>query len=543
MARGCLEGKCGSSARSFVADRVRDLLEQVAERYEALVLELETDEKGRYFVRPDLPEHNDSDLGKPYLSVVPTAALHGLLPEVLETFRRIDGRILAQAEQLRTTHADKKLAFRKRAFNAVYSSPGVFLASEMFDVQQAFRSYWPKSTSAAAVPVLQNALSTPTSFTPGQLLVVISAYNCLGRAQDTLPGGFAKVADYLWNIGLHPLRMTLVDLVRGVGWRLAPDVQEELRDTLHSWLSDSDPLMNSLVFDALGAVGGVDSDLCVESAFQEYVDVLNMSRSELVAERAMHLVVCTFDHPCSPLYREAYQERLCDAQRQELLIRALDAQFSDLATPWIVCELAKNPHPDAIPRLQQFVRPPSFDGTSPQGTVEAFMNAIVALAKLGVNLQQYDAGSAEEAAWITAARILHAIVHDGEISSAQEEMIQSLWKQLEQCGTAAALDVVMWVEKNHSFAPSNSRTSFLPACARGVRKLARIALQQNYSPTSLVPKQRQWGNLATNHRRFALSVLRQLGRKTDLALVRQWVEDAALGHQAIETAKTLESAS
>lgn len=257
----CLEGKCGSSARSFVADRVRDLLEKLAERYEALVLELETDEKGRHVVRPDLPEQDDCELSKRYLSVVPAAALHGLLPEVLEAFRRIDGRILAYAEQLRTTHADKKLAFRKRAFNAVYSSPGVILAREMFDIQQAFRSYWPKSTSPAAVLVLQNALSAPKDFTPGQLLVAVSAYNCFGRTQNTLPEGFARVADYLWNIGLHPLRMTLVDLVRGVGWQLTPDVQEELSDTLHSWLNDSDPLMNSLVFDALEAVGGIDVDL------------------------------------------------------------------------------------------------------------------------------------------------------------------------------------------------------------------------------------------------------------------------------------------
>ncbi|MHA6894912.1 NERD domain-containing protein [Ralstonia pseudosolanacearum] len=538
----CLEGKCGSSAKSFVADRMRDLLEKVADRYEALVLELETDEKGRHIIRPDLPERNDFDLSKRYLSVAPAAALHGLLPEVLEAFHRIDGRIFAQAEQLRTTHADKKLAFRKRAFNAVYSSPGVFLAREMFDVQQAFQSYWPKSTPAAAVTVLQNALSTPKSFTPGQLLVVISAYKCLSRTQDTLPDGFAKVADYLWNIGFHPLRMTLVDLVRGVGWRLAPDVQEELGNTLHSWLSDSDPITNSLVFDALGAVGGIESGLSVESVFQEYVDVLNMPRSKLAAERAMHLYVCTFDHPCAPLYWEAYQERLCDAQRQELLIRALDAEFSDLTTPWIIHELAKNPHPDAIPKLQQFVRPPSFEGTSPQGAVEAFLNAIVALAKLGVHLQLHDAESVEEAAWNRAAQILHAIVHDGEIASAQEYEIEALWKQLEQCGTASALDVVMWVEKNHSFTSSNSRTSFLPACARGVRKLAQIALQKEYSPTSLVPKQRRWGDLAAEHRTFALSVLREYGRKTDLELVRQWIEDAVLGQYAIETAKTLEAA-
>lgn len=538
----CLEGKCGSSARSFVVDRVRDMLEKLDDFYSRLELTLVTDESGRHSIESKLPARDEFAPERRYLALIPYAMMHGLMPDVLVTFGRIDARIWAQAEQLRSIHSDKSLAFRRRAFNAVYSSPGMFVCREMLDAQQSFHSMWPRGESIAIALALDAALWAPEKLRPGQLLMLVNAYVHLVPASSTAPDGLANFADFLWNVGVHSLRFAVIELVRRFGWRLEPQQQNELRDKLQSWLSDVDPFTNSLVFDALDAVGGVESDLSVESAVQEYFAALEMPPSDLAYERAMHLYVCTFDHPCSQLYWEAYHEKLPDAKRRELLLRAVNAEYGDLTTPWIIRELAKNPHRDAIPKLQEFTHAPSFEGSSAQGAVEAFLNAIVALANLGVSLQPYDAGSDEEAAWNTAAHILHLIVSDGEIASAREQEIETLWKQLEQCGAASALDVVMWVEKNHSFTSSNSRTSFLPACERGVRKLARIALQQDYSPTSLVPKQRQWGDLAADHRMFALSVLREFGRKTDAGLVRQWIEDAVLGPYAIETAKMLESA-
>lgn len=538
----CLEGKCSSSAKSFVADRVRDMLEKLGDFYSQLELTLVTDESGRHSIQTKLPTRDELAPERRYLALIPHAMMDGLIPDVQATFGRIDARIWAQADRLRSIHGDKNLAFRKRAFNAVYSSPGMFVSREMLDAQQSFHSMWPRRESSAIAPALDAALSAPEKLQAGQLLMLVNAYVHLVPASSAAPDGLANLADFLWNVGVQSLRFAVIELVRRFGWRLEPQQQSELRDTLQSWLSDVDPFTNSLVFDALDAVGGVESDLSVEAALQECLDALEMPPSALAYGRAMHVYVCTFDHPCSQLYWEAFYEKLSDAQRRELLLRAVSAEYGGLTTPWIIRELAKNPHPDAIPKLQEFTRAPSFEGSSAQGAVAAFLNAIVALAKLEVSLQRYDAESVEEAAWNTAAQILHLTVHDGEMASAHEGQIEVLWTQLEQCGAAAAFDVIMWVEKNHSFTSSNSRTSFLPVCARGVRKLARIALQRTYSPTSLVPKQ-QWGDLAADHRMFALSILRELGRKTDLGLARQWIEDAVLGQYAIETAKALEAGS
>lgn len=538
----CLEGKCSARARSLLVDRLHDMLEKFEDFYSRLELTLLTDESGRHSIEPRLPTRDECAPERRYLVLVPYALMHGLMPDVLGTFSRIDAHIFAEAERLQRIHNDKNLAFRRRAFNAVYSAPGVFVCKEMHDVQQSFHSMWPRAESNAIASALEAVLSACDKLGPGQMLVLVNAYVHLVPPSIAPPEGLVTTADFLWGVGVHSLRLEIIELIRRFGSKLKPQQQSELRDKLQSWLSDVDPFTNSLVFDALDAVGGVESDLTVESALQEYLDALEMPSSDLAYERAKHLYVCTFDHPCAQLYWDAYHEQLPDAYKQKLLLRALNAEYGDLTTPWILQELAKDPHPDSIPKLQEFVRAPSFGGASAQGAVEVFLSAIAALAKLGVGPQQYDPGSAEEAAWNAAAQILHLIAYDRDSARSRELEIDALWKQFERCGAGQALDVVMWVEKNHSFASINAKASFLPTCKRGVRKLARIALQSAYSPASLVPKQRQWGDLATDHRMFALSVLRGFGRKTDQGLVRRWVEDALLGQYAIETAKILEAA-
>jgi energy-coupling factor transporter ATP-binding protein EcfA2 len=535
----CIDGQCGARARSFVLDRVRDMLDIAVEEYKQLVLELGTNEDGRHHLHVRPPEGAESRSFGNYMAVVPHALGHGLLQDVMDAFALIDGHIRNEAERLRAENLDIKIAFRRRAYNAIYSPPGSYAVRAMHEIQQGFMSLYRPSRSAALNTALWNLLSAHQELQPGQLLIIVGVVGRLEPVADCVPHDFIDIFRHLWDFGIGRLRLEVVELVRKIGPVLDLDGEFELRTLLSSWLTDNDPLTNALVFDALQGVGGPETDLSVESAHGEFIDALEMPRSQMASERAMHMYVCTFDHPCDSLYWEAFHERLTEAQRQEVLLRAAQATYGDLTTPMVVRELARNPVPEAVLCFQKFAQAPELSGTWAQSAVEAYLLSIGALAAMGANLVSAEGGSRDSSTWPVAAELLYFLAAQPSASNSQQQI--ALWERLESRGVAEAFDIVMHVEKSFSFFERDSKISFMPACANGVRRLARAVLSRDYLPATEFCKLKEWRDLMTTHRTFALQVLGEFGRKTDLELVRTWTEDGVLGGHAIAAARALES--
>jgi len=533
----CIDGKCGARARAFVLDRVRDVLDIAVEEYEQLVLELSTDEDGRHHVYASLPAGAESRLFENYMTVVPHALGHGLLPDVMDAFALIDGHIWNEAERLRAEYPDIKIAFRRRGYNAIYNPPGNYTVRAMHEIQQGFL-YRP-SGSAALNAALWNLLSHPQELRPGQLLIIVGVLSRLEPLAALVPHDFIDIIRHLWDVGIGRLRLEVVELVRTLGPVLDVDGEDDLRTLLNSWLTDNDPFTNALVFDALQGVGGPETDLSVESAYQEFIAALEMPPSQLASEHAMHMYVCTFDHPCDSLYWEAFRELLTEAQRQEVLLRAAQATYGDLTTPMVVRELARNPVSEAVSCFQKFAQAPDLSGTWVQSAVETYLLSIGALTTMGANLVSTEGDSLDSSTWPVAAELLYFLAAQPLASRSQQQM--ALWERLENRGVAEAFDIVMHVETSFSFCEQDSKISFMPGCANGVRRLARAVLSQDYQPATEFRKLAEWHDLMTKHRTFALQVLGEFGRKTDLELVRTWTEDTTLGRHAIAAAKALES--
>ncbi|CAJ2784238.1 nuclease-related domain-containing protein [Burkholderia pseudomallei] len=534
----CIDGKCGAKARSLVLDQVRDMLDVVVSDYRQLILELETDEAGRHHINARLPDGVETRSYGNYMAVVPHALSHGLLPDVMRAFRTVDRFIWDEAERLRARYPDIKVAFRRRAYNAIYGSPGSINVCAMHEIQQGFGLLGCRSGSTALSAALWEKLSTPMQLYPGQLLIVAGAANRVAPLPNHVPRNFATVVQELWDLGIQRLRLEVVDLVRRIGPHLDAEQEQELRNKLDSWLSDNDIFTNALVFDALQGIGGPETDLSVESAYDEFLAALRMTPSALASERAMHLYVCTFDHPCDALYYEAFYERLTDTERQEVLVRAAGATYADLTTSMVIAELARNPARAAVPCFQKFAQTPDLSGTWTQSAVETYLRSIAALADMRVDLVSVDEDTSGTSTWHYAARLLHFLArHPEEAAGARQA---ALWAQLESCGVAHAFDVVMRVETCTLFDGKDSRVSFLPSCGDGMRRLARAALGPGYRPETEFRQLARWRDLMTEHRVFALQVLGHVGRKTDLELVRLWTEDANLGKHAIAAARALE---
>lgn len=535
----CLDGKCGAKAKSYVLDRVRDVLDVVVSDYRRLVVELVTDGDGRHHVNVRLPDSEETPSYGNFMAVVPYALRHGVLQDVLRTFGQVDRYIRDAAEHLRAQHSDIKIAFRRRAYNAIYGSPGDLLVRAMRDIQQGLSLLYRRSAPGALSAALWERLSRPADLSPGQLLVVTAVLGQLDLQPSCVPVNFPIVAQQLWDTGLQRLRSEVVQLARRIGPQLDAQQRDELRDTLSSWLSDSDIFTNSMVFDALQGVGGPETDLSVESAYEEFLDVLRMQHSESACERAMHMYVCTFDHPCEELYAEAFNERLADSERQELLLRAAAASYSDLTTPMVIAELARYPVPAAVQCFKKFAQAPEMGGAWVESAVETYLRSIKALAEMGVPFEFADGVVAGTSAWSQAAPLLHLLC--SRLGDPEGKQLALLWEQLENCGVGRAFDVVMRTETSFMFHGKDTKISFVPACNDGVRRLARAVLSSDYQSETEFERLSQWHDVTSEHRVFALQVLGHIGRKTDIELVRDWTEDATLGPHAIAAARALES--
>lgn len=535
----CMDGKCGAKPRSYVLDRVRDMLDVVVSDYLRLIAELVTDEEGRHHVSVRLPGDEEAPSYGNFMAIVPCALGHGLLPDVLRTFGLVDRKIWNEAERLRAQHPDVNVAFRRRTYNAFYSSPGDLLVRAMRDIQEGLSFVYRRSAPLALTAALWDKLSNPAELSPGQLLVVTAIVGRLDSQPNSIPVNFAMVVQHLWDTGIQQLRFEVVQLTRRTGRLLNAEQQGELRDTISSWFSETDFFTNSMVFDALQGIGGPETCLSVESAHEEFLELLSMQQSEPACERAMHMYVCTFDHPCEELYAEAFNERLTNGERQELLLRAAAARYGDMTTPMVIAELARCPVPAAIQCFKKFAQAPKMGGAWVESAVETYLRSIKALAEMGVPFEFADGIVAGTSAWSQAAPLLHLLC--SRLGDPEGKQLAFLWEQLESCGVGRAFDVVMRTETSFMFHEKDTKISFVPACNDGVRRMARAVLSSDYQSETEFERLSQWHDVTSAHRVFALQVLGNIGRKTDIELVRVWTEDATLGPHAIAAARALES--
>jgi hypothetical protein len=328
-------------------------------------------------------------------------------------------------------------------------------------------------------------------------------------------------------------------MIRFHGSETSPEVQAALRETLDSWLGDN-AWMNSIVVDAYPGVGGLEPEFSVDDAVTEYEAILAHSVEDERNSLALSSVLRTWDHPFAEVYWEAFYDRLPVEQRQAVLLCAIqvadgDAMFLSDA----VRALDDVPTPAAAPRLRDFAKGPWPHNHGYQSAVHLFANSIASLAKMGELLDEDDATDLPdlERAWRRGADLLYAFNCDPPVSDAE---INQLWEALAACGPAAALDVVMQLHREGNGYGHRAQTAFIERCASGLLTLSRRVLDTDYEGQSIF---RPFANDShtDKHRSFALQVLGAIGRRSDLPLLRTWLDHPTLGEAALSAARSIEA--
>lgn len=542
LLRGALAGRAGAKARDYVISRMRDVIGQLKRSYAEICMTLPdgvADARQLVSLEPSFPdERGDGEIEGAYLGLIPYA-LAELLPDLLDMFAAVDQRLYAEAERLRATHADVRVAWRAASYGSLYGMHHHSGARHLQNLLHAIQNSWSSDEGAADTLDLAPRLDAFESLSIGQLFLLVTA---LRRAlSDPLPSRFLELLRHIWRTQVYHLRLIFCDIIRFRGRELEEEDREAVRDILNEFMSDDNILLNSILIDALEGVDGIVHEFTVEAAVEEYEAMLALPETPESRSLAVSAVTRTYDHPFRDEYWEAFYEVLAVEKRQALLLRGLRDQPGD---PWFIADilraLRRDPTPDAEPELQRLAQGPRLDGHSHQYAVVSYAEAIGLLAELGLPLDPPEPPPADSAlrAWYAAAPLIHAINAKSGAGSSKQDVGPLL-----ACGTAEAFDVVQRLARearNLGFSV-NTAITFETLWPDMVLQLVRAVLTKGYVAASIFARFHFSRSLEEDHIDAALQKMAKVGRSTDLALVQTWLDDPVHGEQALATARALEA--
>jgi hypothetical protein len=537
-----LSGRAGAKARAYVLDRMRDLIARLGQRYQTIELALpEGVESARQLLSliPSLASDSEDIPGDDlYLSLLARAVPHGLLPDLLNLFASVDRRLLSEAERLRKTHPEFRLAWRAAAFGTVYGMhhhPG---ARHLQKLLQGIQHDWRRDDGAAGIAGLDEGLDQFETLGIGELFLLLSALR--QASNNELPPRFPELLRHVWATKVYHLRLIISDLIRFRGRELGDGDRADVRETLHEFLSNENPMLNTVVIDALEGVDGIEIDFTVEDAVRGYEAILAEPETPESRSMARGGLTSTYDHPYRDIYWEAFYDVLAREKRQALLLRALRDERMD---PWVISDvlraMARDPDPAAKLELQTLALAPLLTSGSYQFAVICFADAIRLLATLGLALAPPVTPPPEPTleAWFRAAPLLYAL-NGGGLQSLPSGAIEAFLA----CGTAPAFDVMQRLERearNLGFY-EHGQTEFDRLWPDMVLQLVRAVLSTGYTAISGFPEFASHSSLQDDHVDAALQMLARVGRATDMALVRNWLSHPFHGEQALQTARAIE---
>lgn len=550
LLRACLKGRCGPKAASFVSDRMKDALTRLGTKFGNVRLEP---------LKPKAPKEQPALMVRvaetgaqpcttseddPYLALLPSAVAHGMLPAILGVVGDTDGHLERETARLRS---ETGVGWRMRAYMEVYGLPLNQNPREFNSLLNGFQhmhSFDFREHGDGTVEEIEQAIAKPDRYSPGQLFVLLAAFDAYSPHGRPPFAGFVEFMAMLWDTKIYHLRLMTIDAVARFARKATDTDRERLGKLAESWLSDN-PFLNSCVFDALAATGNLELGIDVESVLEEFESVLQANQLEMKSERALSLCACMLDpcHPYNCLYFEVYDEHLSEQQRQQIHILALQSAKHDaMGTSWIIRQLAKAPTVEAAPVLRRLATIPIADTFMPQEAVQVFVNAISALAAIDITPElDEELCPPEDLAWLRVVPLIQLFWRAEQGVEISDQELASAWRRFEACGVAHALDVVHCLYNLIDEHARKLPTFFANRCPDGLRRLCVTALSSGYSTTAVVSRGFAAKNaLDAAHREFAMQVLATVGRGNDIRALTQWIDDPLHGTAALVAARNIE---
>ena len=537
----CIAGECGRVAREWAEARCGALWKRL--RAEALGVSFCISDQGWMnvaFEEATIVPWTAPELA--LLAVMPQRIVEGhYLDEVLDTTGVMDRRIAEEGSRLRDEARARKIALRSALFANTYvhhsgAVPGIT------QVCRGLHGGFFRQTSDAVSRTVQRMLEGD-HLSPGQVYLLLM----LSRGADIAAPLVAQTLKTHWAGAPYHLRLDLLDAAR-----MCHSASDSDRDALIEAVEELPPPSNvfvsSMILEALQGLGALeDSEREHIAPVRDQVKhcVTNPQDPERCT-MAYGLYSSQFDHPYSGAYYEVIAN-LPEYERKTLLTMAANgAEDTAVFLAALLSDLASFADSRVCDSIIRWTALPPTDSFMPQDRVTVFVLAHVALARLGCPLpdRRGEADSYSTQALAACGAILYWCNRLELEETDKQHACDASLRILLQHQRGAALDVVRRCE--HALV---QRVKHLSGSAPPERSLvngfpieaAEICRHALAAPLNQVGHFRHYSEYDRQQNlTFAIDVLAMHGNSTDLRLLREYADHAALGTSAIAAVRTIE---
>ncbi|TFW27445.1 NERD domain-containing protein [Massilia horti] len=533
--RACADGTCGRAAQEWATQGLRHFITTMTRETEGIAFEMSDRGFQGFAILPETIM-----MGPTSDTLVPSMwrlLLQGeFLPEMMTALASMDAAIERSVVAHRNAAREKRVSASSGIFAEAYVGSRKAGVSQVVGFIHSGGFPRPK-----AGPDFHDALFSAwqAAHTHGQFYFLIGLSK-FAEIESRIAQYFAPLVKSMRRLPYH-LQLDVIDFCLYVNDAPEP-FRSQIVEGLEEALDYIGPIMNGLVFEALGRLGALDE------AEHEYADTVQAELVEIISRddhdnnvNAWTFFSRQFDHPFSSAYCEAINGMPLEVKLGLLKKASLGAEPPYISFVGILLrELGDAGDVSAVPGIMPWTLLPDKKHFMPQDAVEVFWEAHKALGKVLANLPaNRSEGLTEVDRAMQACADLYYWVSRPDVTDAPNSPLTLPARNtlLKQCTLSAAGALAL----TSSMILSNSGTR--PSLAQAYPDLAiaisRGALRQPDAQLSYYEETCLGGKDSICS--FCLLVLGSFGESTDLALVRSFHDHPSVGKAALSAIRALES--
>lgn len=533
----CLRGECGSIAHSIVKARIETILDAMVTETRTIRFELIGEGWDGVALAAGSIQQSSKDCTR-YLEAIGDGLMDGLYIDVaMAACGYMDEAISIASKEFSTAAKDKNIPLRHAMFSQAYVMDRTAAISQLISfIHSGFplrRGHPSQNFGLAIKKAWSNAK------TSGQFYLLIGLTRSTEYTKEIVP----YVRTLLQNIRTCPyhLQLDLLNIVLYLRDAEEP-YRTEMIDALDASLNKLGVVMNSMIFEALQALGALQEaeHNHAEVARHEIVEALNADGED--ADRtAWGLFSCQFDHPFDSAYWDEIQG-LDDVRKKTLLTKACRGATRPYLSflGILIRQLSEFNDPNTASAIAPWTMLPDKKAFMPQDAIEVFVAAHECLGHLGADLPltRGDVTTDAERALLACGELLYwsdrADIKDPQTSS-HTCRARSILLDHSKCASAGAFDLItsarIW--------DRNARRSIIDTYPDLAVLVCREALGKRQAQVSYYDFGINSGSIGIAL--FCIQVLGKLGDGNDLLALRGLCDDPDYGSSALDAIKQIEA--
>lgn len=531
----CVRGECGDAARRIVNAKLDVLLAEMVAQPSDLHFLLNGEGWHSSSIEHGTRRPILSDF-EAFLPAIGWLLMQGLhLDRVMTACRAMEEKIVEANRDLYEEARAKKVPLRHEIFSQAYVfNRKIALSQLVYFVHSGGLSFRhnPGLEFGAALKNAWSEANTHSEF-----------YFLLGITKFTEHASWAApyVLNLLERLKTLPYHLQLDTMDFCVYVRDVDDVvKAKMISALEGSMDTLGGLMNSVIFDALKGLGGLDAE---EENYRavavgEIESALSKSGSQADTE-AWNVFSCQFDHPYDSIYWEEVGN-LASELKQQLFFKALKGASTEYVSfvGILIRQLADLGDPAVAEAIEPWLRLPAKHSVMPQDAVEAFFAAHEAMGSLSLPLP------AAQASTVDVDEIMRACgelaywacrLSDSELESSPHTLGARTTLLAHSASASAG---ALWSSTSRMLSADGAKTHIANSYPKTALVICRDALKHRESQKSY--QEQGFKDDRARIASFSIQVIGQFGDADDLTNLRTLCDDEGLGREALDAIKRIE---